>query len=126
MTKDFRHYTEAEWEAVCNHCGKCCLVKIQDDETEEIFYTDVVCQYLDQESCKCTRYSERCTLVPECLKLTPDNIDKIEWMPKSCAYRTLFEGRPKPPRKSVSGRCVSEKLVAEEELEDHIVDWDDL
>ena len=126
MTKDFRHYTEAEWEAVCNHCGKCCLVKIQDDETEEIFYTDVVCQYLDQESCKCTRYSERCTLVPECLKLTPDNIDKIEWMPKSCAYRALFEGRPKPPRKSVSGRCISEKLVAEEELEDHIVDWDDL
>lgn len=126
MTKKLSDYTDDEWEAVCNHCGKCCLVKIQDEDTGEIYYTNVACQYLDQKTCKCTRYSERCTLVPECLKLTPENVDKIEWMPKSCAYRALFEQRPKPERKSISGRCVSEKLVSEDDLEDHIVDWEDL
>ncbi len=124
--KKLSEYTTEEWEAVCNNCGKCCLIKIQDEDSDEIFYTDVVCQYLDQETCKCTQYENRCTLVPECLKLTPENVDKIEWMPPSCAYRALFENRPKPKRKSISGRCVSEKFVSEEELEDHIVDWDDL
>ncbi len=126
MNKALKDYTRKEWEAVCNRCGKCCLVKIQDDETDEIFYTDVVCRYMDMETCTCTRYDERCTLVPSCLKLTPENIDKIDWMPQSCAYRALFEHRPKPPRQSISGRCVPETLVSDEELEDHIIDWEDL
>lgn len=126
MTKNLSDYTPEEWEAVCNHCGKCCLIKLQDDETEDIYYTDVVCKYLDQNTCACTRYAERCTLVPTCLKLTPQNVDKISWMPQSCAYRALFENRPKPIRQSVSGRCVSEELVPEDALEDHIVDWEDL
>ena len=67
MNKALKDYTREEWEAVCNRCGKCCLVKIQDDETDEIFYTDVVCRYMDMETCTCTRYDERCTLVPSCL-----------------------------------------------------------
>lgn len=126
MTKALKDYTEAEWENICNHCGKCCLVKIQDEDGGDIYYTDVVCRYMDMETCKCTRYEERCTLVPTCLKLTPENVDKIEWMPQTCAYRALFENRPKPVRKSISGRCVSETMVTEDELEDHIVDWEDL
>lgn len=125
MSKSLKDYTEAEWENICNHCGKCCLVKIQDEDNDEIYYTDV-CRYMDMETCKCTRYAERCTLVPSCLKLTPENVDKIDWMPKSCAYRALFENRPRPPRQSISGRCVSETVVSDEELEDHIVDWKDL
>ncbi|MFR1031377.1 MAG: hypothetical protein ACLSE6_02120 [Alphaproteobacteria bacterium] len=112
-----------EWEAVCNRCGKCCWSKFR--MMKPIFYTDVVCRYR-LETCTCTRYDERCTLVPSCLKLTPENIDKIDWMPQSCAYRALFEHRPKPPRQSISGRCVPETLVSDEELEDHIVDWEDL
>lgn len=126
MTKNLSDYTPEEWEAICNHCGKCCLIKLQDDDTDDIYYTDVVCKYLDQNTCSCTRYDERCTLVPTCLKLTPQNVDKISWMPQSCAYRALFENRPKPIRQSVNGRCVSEELVPEDALEDHIIDWEDL
>ena len=126
MTKNLSDYTPEEWEAICNHCGKCCLIKLQDDDTDDIYYTDVVCKYLDQQTCFCTRYDECCTLVPTCLKLTPQNVDKISWMPQSCAYRALFENRPKPIRQSISGRCVSEELVPEDALEDHIVDWEDL
>lgn len=126
MTKNLSDYTPEEWEAICNHCGKCCLIKLQDNDTDDIYYTDVVCKYLDQNTCSCTRYDERCTLVPTCLKLTPQNVDKISWMPQSCAYRALFENRPKPIRQSVSGRCVSEELVPEDALEDHIIDWEDL
>ena len=126
MTKKLSDYTSEEWEAVCNQCGKCCLIKLQDDDTEEIYYTDVVCQYMDMKTCRCTHYKERCQLVPTCLKLTPENVDKIEWMPPSCAYRALIEGSPRPERKPISGRCVSELEVPEEELEDHIIDWDEL
>ena len=126
MAKKLSDYTTEEWEAVCNQCGKCCLIKLQDEETNDIYYTDVVCRYLNQETCQCTHYQERCQLVPTCLKLTPQNIDKIEWMPPSCAYRALIEGKPHPARQSVSGRGVSETLVKEEDLEDHIIDWDDL
>ena len=126
MVKDLRDYTDEEWENICNRCGKCCLIKLQDEDTDEIYYTDVVCRYMDMETCTCTKYKERCTLVPACLKLTPENLNKIKWMPRSCAYRALLENRPRPPRRSISGRCISEEFVKEEELEDHIVDWDDL
>lgn len=126
MSKKLEEMTEEEWEAVCNRCGKCCLLKLQDEETDEIYYTDIVCQYFDSTSCDCTCYEQRCKLVPECLKLTKDNVDKISWMPKSCAYRCLFEGRPHPERKPISSFCISEKLVKEEDLEDHILECDDL
>lgn len=126
MKKKLEEYTEEEWENICNHCGKCCLIKLQDEDTNDIYYTDVVCKYFDEENCKCSVYETRCSLVPECLKLNKDNVDKIAWMPKSCAYRCLFENRPQPVRKPIKGRCISEIMVTEDELEDHIVDWDDL
>lgn len=119
-------YTPEEWENICTRCGKCCLLKLQDEETDEIYYTDVICQYYDAETGSCREYQNRCTLVPECLKLTPENVDKISWMPPSCAYRRLFEKNPKPAGRSVKGRCVSELLVTPDELEDHIIDWEDL
>lgn len=124
--KKLEDYTAEEWEAICNKCGKCCLVKIQDEESDEIYYTDVVCRYFDSKTCNCTEYENRCTLVPECLKLTKDNVDKISWMPKSCAYRCLFENRPLPKRQTISDFCISELLVNEEDLEDHILEQDDL
>lgn len=95
MPKKLENMTEEEWEAVCNRCGKCCLIKLQDEDSGEIYYTDVVCKYFDFDTCECTQYQNRCTLVPECLKLTKDNVGKIGWMPKSCAYRCLIEGRPR-------------------------------
>ncbi len=126
MSKKLQNMTEEEWEAVCNRCGKCCLIKIQDEDTGEIYYTDVVCKYFNFETCECTEYQNRCTLVPECLKLTKDNVGKISWMPKSCAYRCLFEGRPHPKREPVSAFCISENLVGDDELEDHILEREDL
>ena len=110
-----------EWEDICTNCGWCCLIKIQDDETEQIYYTDVVCKYFDIDSCKCRVYKERCNLVPECLKLTPNNLDSIPWMPKACAYRKLLGQTPINVPK-VNTFCISENMVEEEDLEDHIID----
>lgn len=126
MTKKLQDYTAEEWEAVCTHCGKCCLLKLQDEDTDEIYYTDIVCRYFDTDTCSCSIYDHRCEVVPACLKLTPDNVDKISWMPDSCAYRRLLEGRPLAKPTNIKGRCISEDLVKAEDYEDHIVDWDDL
>lgn len=126
MAKALKDYTPQEWENICTRCGKCCLLKLQDEDSGEIYYTDVVCRYFDSQTCSCTVYDHRCQLVPECIKLTPDNVDKISWMPDSCAYRRLLEHRPPAPHTTIKGRCISETLVEEADLEDHIVDWDDL
>ena len=119
-------YTEQEWENICRHCGKCCLIKLEDEETGEIYYTDVVCRYFDEEKMCCSVYEKRCDLVPTCLKLSPQNVDKLAWMPKTCAYRTLFEKRSTKINTTIKGRVISETEVEEEDLEDHIVDWIDL
>lgn len=124
--KKLEEYTQEEWENICDHCGKCCLIKLQDEESGEIYYTDVICRYFDEEKCLCAVYDRRCELVPECLKLTKDNVKNIAWMPRTCAYRRLFENRPPFLKTTVKGRCVSETMVRQEDLEDHIVDWEDL
>ncbi len=80
-----------EWENICNHCGKCCLIKLEDEKSGEIYYTNVICRYFDEEKMCCSVYDKRCELVPDCLKLSLQNVDKITWMPKTCAYRKLFE-----------------------------------
>ncbi len=131
--KKLTDFTEDEWEAVCMNCGKCCLLKLEDEDSGKIFYTDVVCRYFDRNSCRCTRYRERCTLVPACLKLTKENVDKISWMPQTCAYRYLAEGKGLPAwhpllnngrisdEYTIKDRCIPETEVKEDELEDHII-----
>ena len=111
-----------EWENICNNCGWCCLIKVQDEDSDEVYYTKVVCKYMNLDNCTCTEYEKRCTLVPECLKLTPENVDKIEWMPKCCAYRKLFDKVAPKPAPKVNTFCVSELVVNEEDLEDYIID----
>lgn len=118
--------TEAAWENICRRCGKCCLIKLEDEESGEVYYTNVICRYFDEEKMGCTVYDKRCELVPTCLKLDRNNVDKLSWMPKTCAYRELFEENPSTCHTTVKGRVVSEETVAEDELEDHIVAWDDL
>ena len=123
MTKNLNKIDLQEWEDICQHCGRCCLLKLQDDETDEIYYTNVICRYYDIEKNICTIYDKRCELVPECLKLTPQNVDKLPWMPKVCAYRRLFDDNYQQQNlKPLRGRVVSETMVTEEELEDHITD----
>ncbi len=127
MKKDFaKSYTPEAWEKICRHCGKCCLIKLEDEESGEVYYTNVVCRYFDEEKMNCTVYDKRCELVPTCLKLTPENVDKIQWMPKTCAYRELFEKEISPIKTTIKGRVVREDKVREDELEDHIVEWEDL
>ena len=123
MTKNLNKIGLQEWEDICQHCGRCCLLKLQDDETDEIYYTNVICRYYDIEKNICTIYDKRCELVPECLKLTPQNVDKLPWMPKVCAYRKLFDADYRPQNlTSLQGRVVSETMVTDDELEDHITD----
>ena len=119
-------YTPEAWEKICRRCGKCCLIKLEDEETGDVYYTNVVCRYFDEEKMCCTVYDKRCELVPTCLKLTPENVDKLQWMPKTCAYRELFEKEVSPIKTTIKGRVIREDQVSEEELEDHIVEWEDL
>ena len=119
--------SEQQWEALCDRCGKCCLVSLQDIDTGEIYHTNILCRYYDIENKLCTVYDKRCQLVPNCLKLDKTNVDKLPFMPKTCAYRSLFDKEyQSQPLKSLRGRVVSELNVDEKNLENYIVDWDDI
>ena len=95
-TKTLRQMTVAEWESLCDGCGLCCLIRFEDEDTGEIIPTRVACRLFDGDRCRCTDYANRKTHVPDCIKLTPYNIDDLMWMPKSCAYRRLHEGKGLP------------------------------
>lgn len=84
---------EVQWEALCDGCARCCLHKIQDKDTGRVFYTNVACRLLDLESCRCTDYANRHERVPHCVKIPVQRIHELPWMPSSCAYRLVFEGR---------------------------------
>ena len=135
-TKKMSQMTQAEWESLCDGCGKCCLNKLIDTDTNELFFTNVACKLLDTKSCQCTRYQDRSKLVKDCVRLTPRNVRKIRWLPDTCAYRLVAEGkdlydwhhlkcgdRNAVHRAGISGRgrVISETEAGE--LEDHIVDW---
>ncbi len=94
--KKLHEMSQTEWEQLCDGCAKCCLNKIEDEETGIVYATNVVCQYLDQNSCQCKEYSARSVLVPECITLTAQNIDQVYFMPSTCSYRLLAEGKPLP------------------------------
>lgn len=138
-TKTLGEMSRAEWESLCDGCAKCCLIKLQDTESDRVDYTDVACHLLDAGQCRCTDYANRHRRVPDCVRLGPDRLDEIiGWMPSTCAYRLLAEGRDLPdwhplvsgdPESvhragvSVRGRVVSEPGLGDEDLEAHIVDW---
>jgi hypothetical protein len=92
-TKTLEQMTAQEWEALCDGCGRCCLFKLEDEDTHEIFYTRVICRYLNLETGACGVYSERTQRVPTCLKLDPQRVSELGWIPRTCAYRRLAEGR---------------------------------
>jgi hypothetical protein len=132
--------TEEQWEALCDGCGRCCLTKIEDQDSGNLFYTNVVCRFHDSERGRCTRYTERSKLVPDCIKVTPQVAREEKWLPGTCAYRLLAEGKPLPEwhplvsgdrdsvRRagiSVRGKVISERYVHPEELVEHLVHWFD-
>ena len=127
-----------EWERLCDGCARCCLHKIEFEDTGEMMYTRIVCRYLDQQSCRCRVYAKRTRLVPSCHRLTPENLTDVYFMPETCAYRLLAHGQELPSWHplvsgesgsvhsagiSVRGRVVSEEDVASEDWPEHVVDW---
>ena len=130
--------TPEEWEALCDGCGKCCLVKLEDADTGEVAYTNVACRLLDDATCRCSQYDIRKSLVPDCVVMTPESIEKSSyWLPSTCAYKRLYEGDPLPDwhplitgdpasvhtaRISVQSRTVPEYEVEEDDLEDYITE----
>lgn len=92
-TKRLDEMTHAEWESLCDGCGKCCLSKLEDEDTGEILWTSVVCRLFSKGDCSCSDYANRAVRVPDCVQLTPQNVPAIPWLPKTCAYRLVNEGR---------------------------------
>lgn len=92
-TKALHEMTPAEWESLCDGCGLCCLIRYEDEDTGEITPTRVACRLLDLGTCRCSNYTRRRAHVPDCIQLTPANVKRLPWMPLSCAYRRLAEGR---------------------------------
>ena len=95
-TKRLEQMTVPQWESLCDGCGLCCLIRFEDEDTGQIIPTRVACKLLDADLCRCSDYPGRMAQVPDCIKLTPHNIDSMPWMPLSCAYRRLHAGRPLP------------------------------
>ncbi|MBU2991922.1 YcgN family cysteine cluster protein [Octadecabacter sp. 1_MG-2023] len=130
--------TQPEWEALCDGCGKCCLNKLEDEDSGEVVLTRVACKLLDDRDCLCTSYKTRHTYVPECIVLTPSTIQEhMYWLPQTCAYRLLHEGKPLfhwhplvsgTPQSvhdagvSVQDLTVSEANTPEDDWEDHIIE----
>src|SRR6516162_9747639 len=94
--KTLEQMTAREWESLCDGCGLCCLVRFEDEASGEVIPTRVHCRLFDAQACRCTRYERRREWVPDCVRLTPGNIGDLPWMPQSCAYRRLYEGKPLP------------------------------
>lgn len=135
QSKALAEMSEVEWESLCDGCGRCCLHKLEDEDTGEVHYTEVACKLLDIGTCRCSNYEKRWDFVDDCVKLTPQSAG-LRWLPKSCAYRRLTEKKKlhwwhplvsgDPMSVHEAGISVRDRAIAEEKsgnLLDHIVTW---
>ncbi|WP_428241638.1 YcgN family cysteine cluster protein [Gynuella sp.] len=136
--KTLAQMNQQEWESLCDGCGRCCLQKLLDDETEEVFYTRVICRYLDADR-RCSCYESRHIKVPECVWLKPEDVEQFHWLPTTCSYRLIAEGKELPDwHPLVSGRpdsvadagiavtcqpLVKDDEVPEDDWQEHIIQW---
>ena len=138
QTKPLSEMSAEEWESLCDGCGQCCLIKLEDEDTGDIAVTKLACKLLDLGSCRCSNYANRQDHVSDCVKLTPDDIGRIEWLPETCAYRLLDERKDLrwwhplvsgstetifEAGISIRGLAISEKKVPEERFPSYIVGW---
>lgn len=139
-SKSLREMSDSEWENLCDGCGRCCLSKLEDEDTGKIYYTDVGCELLDGQTCGCRDYPNRQQKVSDCVRLTPETVSTLSWLPPSCAYRLVADGRDlywwhhlvsgdrdtvHLAGVSVRGRVTMSELALTDDtdLEDHIVRW---
>jgi uncharacterized cysteine cluster protein YcgN (CxxCxxCC family) len=135
-TKSLAKMTRAEWESLCDGCGRCCLHKLRDDDTGAVWWTNVACRLLDRGTCRCTDYDNRRRRVPDCVRLTPQALKEIDWLPPSCAYEVLRRGEdlawwhplvsgdPETVHSagiSVRGRAIDERKAGQ--LDHHLAEW---
>ncbi|MFG1464271.1 YcgN family cysteine cluster protein [Xanthobacter sp. DSM 24535] len=139
QTTPLARMTAVEWESLCDGCGRCCLVKLEDEDSGEIAYTDVICRLFETHSCRCSDYPNRQEHVSDCVRLTPEAVAELSWLPPTCAYRLLDEGKTLPwwhPLVSGSAETVhdagisvrgkvagGEQMFGLFELVDHLVSW---
>lgn len=139
-TKPLVDMNQQEWESLCDGCGRCCLHKLEDCDTSLVFYTNVSCRLFDGQNCRCRDYSRRAQRVKDCMVLSPASEAQFRWLPASCAYRRLAEGKPlewwhplvsgslstvREAGISVQGRTVCETSVDPDDLQEHIISWID-
>lgn len=137
-TKSLRQMSKSQWEALCDGCGKCCLIKLIDEVTDELHFTKVSCRLLDCHTCQCGNYENRKEVVNDCVILSPRLIEELQWMPSTCAYRLIYEGKDlfwwhhlvsgdmdtvHEAGISVRGRAISERHVEDKDLPDYIDKW---
>jgi uncharacterized cysteine cluster protein YcgN (CxxCxxCC family) len=137
-SKTLAELNSREWESLCDGCAKCCLHKLEDEDSGEIFYTKVRCRYLDEAQCRCTDYPNRSTLVPHCIQLDRGNVQGLDWLPATCAYRLRANNQPLEPWHplvsgntksvheagiSIRGRAISDEYVHPNGFDEHIVTW---
>jgi len=139
LTTALEDMNDQQWESLCDGCAQCCAHKVQDEETEEIFFSNVVCRYLDTNKCQCSVYQDRHTHVPDCIKITPENAKTLSWIPQTCAYKRLANGLPLPkwhpletgdPQSthnaniSIINKVINEADINMDDLEDYLVEDD--
>ncbi len=136
--KSLAEMSPTEWESLCDGCAKCCLHKLEDEDSGEICYTKIRCRYLVEENCRCSDYANRSQLVPNCIHLQAGELAEFHWLPSTCAYRLLAEGKPladwhplvSGDRESVHragisirGRAISDEFVHPDGYDEHIIHW---
>ena len=137
-TKNLIDMNENEWESLCDKCGKCCVIKLEDFDTQEVHYTNVSCKLLCEKSASCKDYKNRKSIVSDCIILSPNNLNDLKWMPETCAYKLLNDGKELPywhpllsgndkeivnSGNSVKNKVTNENKIKIKDLPDYIFNW---